>query len=94
VNGYAGRFATIDKIAAELIDTYAHNLPEDSVETFPGQVAAVTSAQVTAEAARWLANEQVSIIVAGDASKVLDQLSTLVLPLDVVVVDREGNRVK
>ena len=94
VNGYAGRFATIDKIAAELVDTYAHNLPEDSVETFPGQVAVVTSAQVTTQAARWLATDQVSIIVAGDASKVLDQLRSLGLPVELVVVDREGNRVK
>ena len=90
INGYAGRFATIDRIASELIDTYVHNLPQDAVETYPAQVAGVSVQDVTDVAARWLAVDTLSIVVAGDAAKIMPQLSALGIDIPVKVVDREG----
>jgi len=90
INGYAGRFATIDKIASELIDTYVHNLPADAVETYPSEVAAVSVQDVTDVAARWFAADALSIVVAGDAAKIMPQLAALGLDVPVKVVDREG----
>lgn len=92
VNGYARRFANVDRVAAELVDIYLYGLAEDAPERYPLEVAAVTSQAVAESARRHLRADSLSIVVVGDREKVLPVLRGLDLG-PVIEVDWLGRPV-
>ena len=79
--------STQNGLAATLNNVYVFNLPKDYPETYREKVAAVTPAQVKQAATTLLGSEQSLIVIAGDWTKVKDQLGAF---KDITFVDVDG----
>jgi len=72
-----GAFETNAEIGASLAELFVYGLPPDYYARLPGQLNAVTAAQVQAVARKHLAPERMVVVVVGDRKKILPQLQPL-----------------
>jgi zinc protease len=84
-----GAFETNADIGASMADIFIHGLPLDYYARLPGQLNAVTAAQVQAAARKYLAPERMTVVAVGDRKRILPQLQPLGLG-DVEVRDSDG----
>ncbi|MFN3789107.1 M16 family metallopeptidase [Massilia sp.] len=84
-----GAFETNADIGASMADLFIHELPLDYYARLPGQIAAVTAAQVQAAARKYLAPEKMTVVAVGDRKRILPQLQPLGLGA-VEVRDSDG----
>lgn len=84
-----GAFETNADIGASMADLFIHELPLDYYARLPGQIAAVTAAQVQAAARKYLAPDKMTVVAVGDRKRILPQLQTLGLGA-VEVRDSDG----
>ena len=72
-----GAFETNADICASMADIFIHDLPLDYYARLPGQLNAVTAAQVQAAARKYLAPERMTVVAVGDRKRILPQLQPL-----------------
>lgn len=87
VGSFPLQIETPQQVAAQLTSGRLLGLPDDALETYRDRVEALDGAAVRRAAARYLDPQQLLVVVAGDATRVRDQLATLG---HVQVVDAEG----
>jgi len=84
-----GAFETNADIGASMADIFIYGLPLDYYARLPGQLSAVTAAQVQAAARKYLGPDKMKVIAVGDRKRILPQLQTLGLGT-VEVRDSDG----
>ncbi|MGI4842219.1 MAG: M16 family metallopeptidase [Janthinobacterium lividum] len=84
-----GAFETNADIGASMADLFIHDLPLDYYARLPGQLNAVTAAQVQAAARKYLAPDKMTVVAVGDRKRILPQLQPLGLGA-VEVRDSDG----
>ncbi|KFI05977.1 pitrilysin family protein [Massilia sp. BSC265] len=72
-----GAFETNADIGASLAEIFVYGLPLDYYARLPGQLNAVTAAQVQAAARKHLAPERMTVVAVGDRKRMLPQLQAL-----------------
>ncbi len=72
-----GQFETNADIGASLAEIYLYGLPPDYYSKLPGQLAAVTAAQVQEAARKHLDPERMIVVAVGDRKRILPQLKPL-----------------
>jgi len=88
-NGYARRFETAEQIVRELVDTVLYNLPTDTLEAYPKQVAAIPAGAVAAAGKKYIQPDRLAIVIVGDKAVLEKDLVALNLG-PVVELDRDG----
>ena len=84
-----GAFETNADIGASMADIFIYGLPLDYYARLPGQLSAVTAAQVQAAARKYLGPDKMKVIAVGDRKRILPQLQPLGLGA-VEVRDSDG----
>lgn len=84
-----GAFETNADIGASMADIFIYSLPLDYYARLPGQLSAVTAAQVQAAARKYLGPDKMKVVAVGDRKRILPQLQTLGLGT-VEVRDSDG----
>lgn len=69
--GYARGFETGEQVARAAAQLALYELPEDTFDVFSDRVAAVTAADVTATARRWLRGDDMQAVVVGEPATAL-----------------------
>lgn len=64
--GYARGFETAEQVARAAAQLALYELPEDTFDLFSERVAAITAADVTAVARRWLQGEAMQAVIVGE----------------------------
>jgi zinc protease len=77
VLGLPRTFETTGDVAEHMSEIALYGLAHDYYERYAGRVLGVTSTDVLAAAQRWLRPEELSVVVAGDASATAYELGTL-----------------
>ena len=72
-----GAFETNADIGASMADIFIYGLPLDYYARLPGQLSAVTAAQVQAAARKYLAPDKMKVVAVGDRKRILPQLQPL-----------------
>ena len=93
IQSLPGRFETSAAVASQVGGLFTYRLPEDYFQTLPGQLGAITAADLHAMAKKHLAPERMLIVAVGDRSKIAPQLEAMKLGA-VAVVDAEGKSVE
>lgn len=75
--GYPGTFESMDRLAGRFADLAVKSRPLDWYSRWPERVEAVTLAGANAAAARYCDKSRFSLVVAGDAATVADELAPL-----------------
>jgi predicted Zn-dependent peptidase len=75
--GYPGGFQSVGRIAGQLNELVAYNLPDDYFNSYIGRVMAVTKADVERVAKKYLDPENVAIIIVGDRSVIEQSVRAL-----------------
>jgi zinc protease len=86
-----GQFETNADVGASLAESFIYGLPLDYYARLPGQLAAVTAAQVQAAARKHLAPEKMVVVAVGERKRILPQLQSLKLGAP-EVRDSDGQR--
>jgi zinc protease len=86
-----GQFETNADIGASLAEIFVYGLPPDYYARLPGQLSAVTAAQVQAAARKYLEPERLKVVAVGDRKRILPQLQPLGLGAP-EVRDSDGQR--
>jgi zinc protease len=74
--GFVMRLETQDGVASQLISIKLLGLPLEYLENFTASIRAVTHEQIRAAAGKYIDPERASVVVVGDASRILKQLET------------------
>ncbi|MDK6078369.1 M16 family metallopeptidase [Massilia varians] len=72
-----GAFETNADIGASMADIFIYGLPLDYYARLPGQLSAVTAAQVQAAARKYLGPDKMKVVAVGDRKRILPQLQPL-----------------
>lgn len=74
---YPGRVESIEQLTEALASMRLLDLPFDEIERYRGELASVEDAEVRKVASLWPGSRGASVVVVGDASKILPQLEGL-----------------
>ena len=77
IQALPGRFETSNSVAGATAALFMFGLPDDYYQTLPGRLRAVTSADLTEAAKRYLAPERMLIVAVGDRAKIEPQIKAL-----------------
>jgi zinc protease len=75
--GYARGFETVEQVARAAAQLALYELPGDTFDLFSERVAAVTAADVTAMAQRWLKGENMQAVIVGEPTSSLKGLGAV-----------------
>jgi zinc protease len=67
---YPNNFETISDAAGQIAELVAYGLPDETFNTYVGNVLAVTKDDVSAVAKKYVDTEKIAIVVVGDAQKI------------------------
>lgn len=87
--GYPRRFETAGAVADVLADLALFELPESEIANFPAQVGKVKPEDATRVAAKYIAPENLTVVVVGDLAKIRPGIEALQLG-PVTVLDTDG----
>ena len=91
IRAYPAGFETPFQIAGRLTDVVLHGLPDDYFNNYTQRVNAVTLADVTRAAQRYLDPSRVAIVVVGDRKAIEEKLRTIDgLGASLTLLDTEG----
>jgi predicted Zn-dependent peptidase len=93
LRGFPRGFETPDQIAGRLSSLVLYNLPADYFNTYNARVRAVTLADITRVANRYLTPERMAILVVGDRKAVEPGLRSLGIGDSITLLDAEGRPV-
>jgi zinc protease len=93
LRGFPRGFETPDQIAARLSQVVLYNLPNDYFNTYSARVRAVSLADITRVANRYLTPERMAILVVGDRKAVEPGLRSLGIGDSITFLDAEGRPV-
>jgi zinc protease len=93
LRGFPRGFETPDQIAGRLSALVLYNLPDDYFNTYSARVRAVTLADITRVANRYLTPERMAILVVGDRKAVEPGLRSLGIGEGITLLDVEGRPV-
>jgi zinc protease len=93
LRGFPRGFETPDQIAGRLGSIALYNLPADYFSTYSARVRAVTLADITRVANRYLTPERMAILVVGDRKAVEPGLRSLGIGDSITLLDAEGRPV-
>ncbi|HZH91814.1 MAG TPA: pitrilysin family protein [Pyrinomonadaceae bacterium] len=93
LRGFPRGFETPDQIAGRLSSLALYNLPDDYFNTYNARVRAVTLADITRVANRYLTPERMAILVVGDRKAVEPGLRSLGIGDSITLLDAEGRPV-
>jgi zinc protease len=89
----AANFETSEQTAATVGNLFTYDLPLDYYKQLPGQIDAVTDADVQRVAAKYINSDNAVVVAAGDRAKIEPELKKLSLGT-ISVRDLDGNPVK
>ena len=89
VRGYAQRFETLGRVADQMSELFAYDLPLETLANYTTAVDSVGLEQVQAAARRYLDETQIVIVVVGDLEQLEDKVRQLSLG-PVEIVDPDG----
>jgi predicted Zn-dependent peptidase len=92
VRGYPRRFETLDATAGVLSELALYRLPDSEIGNFLTQIARVQPDDVTRVGTKYLAPENLTIVVVGDLAKIRAGVEALSLG-PVSVLDADGKPV-
>ena len=81
-------FETTQQTAGTMANLFIYDLPLNYYSTLPSKITAVDAATIEKMAEKYLTPDKMVVVVAGDRSKIGDQLKTLNMPTE--AVDAEG----
>ncbi len=84
-------FETTQQTAGTMANLFVYDLPLNYYSTLPAKITAVDGAEVQKVAEKYLTPDKMVIVVAGDRSKIGDQIKTLNMPTE--AIDAEGKPV-
>jgi predicted Zn-dependent peptidase len=85
VRGFAQRFETLGRVADQMADLFAYDLPLETLAGYPASVDSVTLEQVQAAARGYLDPSRLLVVVVGDLNQLEDPVRRLDLgPVEVV----------
>ncbi len=87
VGSFPRTIETPEQIAGAVAGARLQGLPDNFVTTYRDRLAAVTRAQLTATARRYLTNDRMVIVVVGNGPRILAGLKALNLPIRIQDVD-------
>jgi len=87
VGSFPRTIETPEQIAGAIASARLQGLPDNFVTTYRDRLAAVTRAQLTATARRYLTTDRMVIVVVGNGPRILAGLKALNLPLRIQDVD-------
>ncbi len=93
LRGFPRGFETPDQIAGRLSALALYNLPDDYYNNYSARVRAVTLADITRVANRYLTPERMAILVVGDRKAVEPGLRSLGIGDSITLLDAEGRPV-
>ena len=83
------RFENPHYILDSTVSVRRYNLPDDWLTSYPARIRAVDLEAASAAWSSWIAPDDLTILVVGDAAQIQEDLASLELP--VIVTDADGN---
>jgi predicted Zn-dependent peptidase len=85
VRGFAQRFETVGRVADQMSELFAYDLPLETLAGYPAAIDSVPLEQVRAAARRYLDETRLLVVVVGDLKQLEDPVRQLDLgPVEIV----------
>ena len=91
VRSLTGIFETTQQTAGTMSNLFVYDLPLNYYSTLPSKITAVDGAAVQKMAEKYLTPDKMVIVVAGDRSKIGEQIKGLNMPTE--AIDAEGKTI-